>query len=47
MTHDKECEAYDLIKDIKDFPKAETYYIQKIGENSPGIIVMEVLRVFT
>jgi hypothetical protein len=43
FTHNKECEAYELIKDIKHFPKPETYYFEKISENSDGIIVMQDL----
>lgn len=37
FSHEKECEAYDFIKNIKNFPKAEIYYIEKTSELSPGV----------
>jgi hypothetical protein len=45
FSHDKECEAYALIKDIQNFPTPEIYYIQKISKDAPGVIVMEVENV--
>lgn len=42
-THNKECEAYQLIENVKDFPKVKTFYLEKSGEKKPGVIVMEDL----
>lgn len=41
--HNVECDAYDLIKDIKNFPLPEIYYVEKANENTNGIIMMEDL----
>jgi hypothetical protein len=38
--HNVECDAYELLKGIKDFPLAEIYYLQKANEHKNGIIMM-------
>jgi hypothetical protein len=41
--HNVECDFYSLISGIKDFPLAEIYYLQKVDENTNGVIMMEDL----
>lgn len=44
LTHNKECDAYNLIQNVKNFPKAEVFYSEYKGEKTPGVIVMEYLE---
>jgi hypothetical protein len=41
--HNKECDAYCLLKNVSDFPKAEVYFFEYRSEEHPGVIVMEYL----
>jgi hypothetical protein len=41
--HNRECDAYTLIKDVKEVPKPEVYYLEYRTESQPGVIVMEYL----
>ncbi|KAI6171876.1 hypothetical protein M3Y98_00910900 [Aphelenchoides besseyi] len=42
-SHNVECDMYELLKEIRDFPLAEVYYIQHNTGNSNGLLVMEDL----
>lgn len=41
--HNIECDAYELMWGIKDFPLAEIYYLKKADEHTNGVILMEDL----
>ncbi|KAI6195253.1 CHK domain-containing protein [Aphelenchoides besseyi] len=41
--HNLECTAYELIRDVVDFPKPHVYFTQRTGEGNPGLIVMNDL----
>ncbi|KAI6197767.1 hypothetical protein M3Y94_01263800 [Aphelenchoides besseyi] len=41
--HSIECEAYELLKDITDYPLAEVYYSEKSNDKAKDIIVMQDL----
>jgi hypothetical protein len=45
VVHNVECDAYNLLKDIRDFPLAEIYYSLKGDEHTNGVIIMEDLSV--
>ncbi|KAI6196069.1 hypothetical protein M3Y94_01065100 [Aphelenchoides besseyi] len=42
-SHNVECDMYELLNEIRDFPLAEVYYIQHNTANSNGLLVMEDL----
>lgn len=42
--HATECDAYDILKDIKDFPLPLVYFSRKhVSEDRPGVLIMEDL----
>lgn len=41
--HNKECDAYNLFKNITNFPLPEVYYVEHISAGHPGVIVLEDL----
>jgi hypothetical protein len=41
--HNGECDAYELIKDLKNFPIPKVYFVERSDETHPGLIVMNDL----
>jgi hypothetical protein len=41
--HNAEVDAYDLVKDLKDFPAPEIYYTERATPKQPGLIMMNDL----
>lgn len=41
--HNSECEAYDLMKDLKKFPLPKIYHLERRTKENQGLIVMEDL----
>ncbi|KAI6170774.1 hypothetical protein M3Y97_01110100 [Aphelenchoides bicaudatus] len=41
--HNRECEAYNLIKSVPNFPKAEVYHVEYQSEAQPGALFLEDL----